>query len=443
MQVYLKYMAEQQYKGRKVAFYTLGCKLNFSETSTFSHKFEEIGFEKVDFKDIADVYVINSCSVTAESDKKSRNIIRSAVKRNPDSLVIVTGCYAQLKSKEIAEIEGVDVILGSGEKSRITEFLEDLSKKRDKVINVTGYKEIKNFFSAYSYGDRTRSFLKVQDGCNYFCTYCTLPIARGASRNASIAETRKEAEEISAKGIKEIILTGVNIGDFGHSTNEKFIDLLKELDKVEGIERYRISSIEPNLLTDEIIEFAASSRRFVPHFHIPLQSGSDDVLKLMKRKYQREVFADRVRKIKEVMPGAFIGVDVIAGTNGETEEYFEDSYRFIEANDISQLHAFPYSERPGTKALDIPHKVPVNERKARVQRLISLSEKKHLEFYKSNLGKVRKVLFEEDKKNNRILGWTDNYIRVETAWDKNLRNMIVDFNLESINSQGHVEGHIL
>jgi threonylcarbamoyladenosine tRNA methylthiotransferase MtaB len=436
-------MAEQQYKGRKVAFYTLGCKLNFSETSTLSHKFEEIGFEKVDFKDIADVYVINSCSVTAESDKKSRNIIRSAVKRNPDSLVIVTGCYAQLKSKEIAEIEGVDVILGSGEKSRITEYLEDLTKKNDKVINVTGYKEIKNFFSAYSYGDRTRSFLKVQDGCNYFCTYCTIPIARGASRNASISETRKEAEEISAKGIKEIILTGVNIGDFGHSTNEKFIDLLKELDKVEGIERYRISSIEPNLLTDEIIEFAASSRRFVPHFHIPLQSGSDDVLKLMKRKYQREVFADRVRKIKEVMPDAFIGVDVIAGTNGETEEYFEDSYRFIEANNISQLHAFPYSERPGTKALDIPHKVPVNERKARVLRLIALSEKKHLEFYWNNLGKVRKVLFEEDKKNNRILGWTDNYIRVETAWDKNLRNRIVDFNLGTINSQGHVEGHIL
>ncbi len=436
-------MTEQIYKGKKVAFCTLGCKLNFSETSTISHKFEELGFEKVGFKDIADVYVINSCSVTAESDKKSRNFIRSAIKRNPESLVIVTGCYAQLKSKEIAEIDGVDVILGSGEKAKITEFLEDLSKKRDKVINVTGYKEITNFFSAFSYGDRTRSFLKVQDGCNYFCTYCTIPVARGTSRNASIAETIKEAEEISAKGIKEIILTGVNIGDFGHSTNEKFIDLIKALDSVEGIERYRISSIEPNLLTDEIIDFVASSKRFVPHFHIPLQCGSDEVLKLMKRKYQRDVFAERVRKIKGIMPDAFIGVDVIAGTNGETEEYFEDSYRFIEVTDISQLHAFPYSERLGTKALEISHKVPVNERKARVQRLIALSEKKHSAFYQNNLGKVRKVLFEEDRKNNRILGWTDNYIRVETAWDKNLKNKIVDFKLESINSEGHVEGHIL
>ncbi len=436
-------MAEGKYKGKKVAFSTLGCKLNYSETSTLARKFEELGFERVSFKDVADVYVINSCSVTAESDKKSRNIIRSAVKRNPDSKVIVTGCYAQLKSEEIARIEGVDVVLGNGEKFNITDYIAVPGKNDKVIVAVSEFRDIKNFFSAYSYGDRTRSFLKVQDGCNYFCTYCTIPMARGRSRNASVSETTNKAIEIAGKGIKEIILTGVNIGDFGNSTDEKFIDLLRSLDEVEGIERYRISSIEPNLLTDDIIEFVATSKRFAPHFHIPIQSGSDDVLTLMKRKYKREVFASRVAKIKELIPDAFIGVDIIAGTNGETEEFFFDSFNFLKGLDVSQLHAFPYSERAGTKALEIPHTVDVHERKMRVQKLISLSEEKHSKFYKDHLGQVRKVLFEEDKKNNRILGWTDNYIRIETEWNKNLRNLVVLFHLEKINQDGHVEGQVL
>jgi len=436
-------MTEKDFTGKKVAFFTLGCKLNFSETSTMARKFADLGFEKVDFKEVADVYVVNSCSVTAESDKKSRNMIRSAISRNPNAVMMVTGCYAQLKSADIASIEGVDYVLGSGEKLNITSYINDLQKTVQPVVQITDHKKIKDFFTAYSYGDRTRSFLKVQDGCDYFCTYCTIPIARGRSRNASIAETVAEARDIASRGIKEIILTGVNIGDFGHTSGETFFDLVKALDEVEGIERYRISSIEPNLITDEIIDFVAQSKRFVPHFHIPLQSGSDDVLALMKRKYKREVFAHRVQRIKQIMPDAFIGVDIIAGTNGETEEFFADSYRFIESLDVSQLHAFPYSERPDTFALTIPHKVQVNERKARVQRYIGLSEQKHRNFYEAFLGQTRKVLFEEDRKHNRIFGWTDNYIRVETPWNEKLKNQIVDFKLESINDSGHVEGKII
>lgn len=436
-------MTERDFTGKKVAFFTLGCKLNFSETSTMARKFTDLGFEKVDFKEVADVYVVNSCSVTAESDKKSRNMIRSAISRNPNAVMMVTGCYAQLKSADIASIEGVDYVLGSGEKLNITSYINDLHKADQPVVQITDYKKIKDFFSAYSYGDRTRSFLKVQDGCDYFCTYCTIPIARGRSRNASIAETVAEAKDIASRGIKEIILTGVNIGDFGHTSGETFFDLVKALDEVDGIERYRISSIEPNLLTNDIIAFVAQSKRFVPHFHIPLQSGSDDVLALMKRKYKREVFAQRVQQIKQIMPEAFIGVDIIAGTNGETEEFFADSYRFIESLDVSQLHAFPYSERPDTFALTIPYKVPVNERKARVQRYIGLSEQKHRNFYEAFLGQTRKVLFEEDRKQNRIFGWTDNYIRVEAPWNEKLKNQVVDFFLESINDVGHVEGKII
>jgi threonylcarbamoyladenosine tRNA methylthiotransferase MtaB len=436
-------MTEQDFKGKKVAFYTLGCKLNFSESSSMARKFEDMGFERVDYKEIADVYVVNSCSVTAESDKKSRHMIRTALKRNSEAVMMVTGCYAQLRSEEVASIEGVDYVLGSGEKLDITSYINDLHKNEVPLVKITEHRKIKNFFSSYSYGDRTRTFLKVQDGCNYFCTYCTIPMARGVSRNDTIANTITEAETVVARGIKEIILTGVNIGDFGRSTGENFFDLVKALDEVEGLERIRISSVEPNLLSDEIIEFVARSKRFMPHFHIPLQAGSNEVLELMKRKYKREVFAHRVALIKSLMPDAFIGVDVIAGTNGETKDYFQDSYNFVVEQDISQLHVFPYSERPGTFALNIPHVVPVPERKERVQRYIGLSERKHSMFYQSQLGTTRKVLFEHQNKHDRMFGWTENYVRVEAQWDEALVNTIVDFKLETINTEGHVEGSIV
>ena len=436
-------MTEKDYTGKKVAFCTLGCKLNFSETSSMARKFEALGFERVDYKEVADVYVLNSCSVTAESDKKSRNLIRSAIKKNPQAVMMVTGCYAQLRSSDIAGIQGVDYILGSGEKMNITSYVNDLAKCEQSVIKVTDYRKINNYFSAYSYGDRTRTFLKVQDGCNYFCTYCTIPMARGKSRNDSIENIVAEARIIAEKQIKEIILTGVNIGDFGRSSNETFLQLVEALDEVEGIERIRISSVEPNLLTDDIIDFVASSKRFAPHFHIPLQSGSNDVLALMKRKYKREVFASRVQKIKHLLPDAFIGVDVIAGTNGETETFFNDSYNFIRDLDISQLHVFPYSERPDTFALQIPHVVPVPERHERVKRLIDLSERKHRLFYETQLGKTRNVLFEGDKKHNLIAGWTDNYVRVVTHWDESLVNHVVPFHLQSVVDDGSITGEIV
>jgi threonylcarbamoyladenosine tRNA methylthiotransferase MtaB len=334
------------YFGKKASFYTLGCKLNFSETSSIARRFEEVGFERTDFSEKADVVVINSCSVTAEGDKKTRNIIRQAIRKNPGSLIVVTGCYAQLQPEVIQKIAGVDLVLGSAEKLNITEFLGNLDKKEQTEVHIQQSKQIKEYFHAYSFGDHTRSFLKVQDGCDYYCTYCTIPFARGRSRNDSISNTIAEAQEIVAKGTLEVILTGVNIGDFGKSTKEEFIDLLKELDKVENLQRIRISSVEPNLLTDEIIELVAQSKHIMPHFHLPLQSGSNEVLALMKRKYKREVFESRVAKIRKEIPTAFIGVDVIAGTNGETDELFRDSYRFIADLDVTQLHAFPYSERP-------------------------------------------------------------------------------------------------
>ena len=436
-------MTEQEYKGKKVAFCTLGCKLNFAESSSMARKFEDIGFERVDFKDEADVYVLNSCSVTAESDKKSRNLIRAAIKRNPNAVMMVTGCYAQLKSDEVAHLKGVDYVLGSGEKLNITSYINELQKNEEPIVRITDHRKIKNFFSSYSYGDRTRTFLKVQDGCNYFCTFCTIPMARGLSRNDSIANTIIEAKKIVERGIKEIILTGVNIGDFGRSTGETFFDLVKALDEVEGLERIRISSIEPNLLIDEIIEFVANSKRIVPHFHIPLQAGSNEVLILMKRKYDTALFASRIQKIKSLMPNAFIGVDVIAGTNGETDQFFKDSYQFILDQNISQLHVFPYSERQGTFALKIPHVVPVPERKQRVQRYMDLSERKLKLFYESQLGQTRKVLFEHQMKHNRIFGWTDNYVRVETKWNEALVNKVVDFKLEQINAVGHIEGKVI
>lgn len=430
------------YFGKKASFYTLGCKLNFSETSSIARRFEDIGFERTDFSEKADVVVINSCSVTAEGDKKTRNIIRQAVKRNPGSLIVVTGCYAQLQPEVIQKIQGVDLVLGSAEKLNITEFLGNLDKKEQAEVHIQQSKQIKEYFHAYSFGDRTRSFLKVQDGCDYYCTYCTIPFARGKSRNDSISNTIAEAREIVAKGTLEVILTGVNIGDFGKSTGEKFIDLLKELDKVDNLQRIRISSVEPNLLTDEIIELVAQSNHIMPHFHLPLQSGSNEVLALMKRKYKREVFESRVAKIKKEIPTAFIGVDVIAGTNGETDELFRESYRFIADLDVTQLHAFPYSERPGTKALEIKPVIPVDERKQRTQRLIALSERKTAYFYTQNLGSVRKVLFEEQKDKKTISGFTDNYIRVETDYRDDLENNIVAVKLEHLLPNGNVWGRV-
>lgn len=431
-----------EYSGKKASFYTLGCKLNFSETSSIARRFEELGFERVEFSENADTVVINSCSVTAEGDKKTRNIIRQAVRKNPDALIIVTGCYAQLQPDTIQKIDGVDLVIGSSEKQNITDYLGSLSKKEQTEIHIHKPKEIRNYFHAYSYGDRTRSFLKVQDGCDYYCTYCTIPFARGRSRNDSISNTVAEAREIAAKGTLEIILTGVNIGDFGKSTGEEFIDLLRELDKIEELKRIRISSVEPNLLTDEIIEFAAQSQRIMPHFHLPLQSGSNDVLALMKRKYKREVFESRVVKIKKELPHAFIGVDVIAGTNGETDDFFRDSYRFIADLDVSQLHAFPYSERPGTKALEIKPVVPVDERKQRTQRLIGLSNRKTEDFYRQHLGTIRPVLFEEQKHKKSISGFTDNYIRVETNFQEGMENQIIEVKLENILPNGNVWGNI-
>lgn len=431
------------YSGKKASFYTLGCKLNFSETSGIARRFGEIGFRRVEFSEAADVLVVNSCSVTAEGDKKTRNIIRQAIRKNPDSLIIITGCYAQLQPETIQKIDGVDLIIGSAEKQNITSYLGDLQKKQQTEVHIHKPKEIRNYFHAYSYGDRTRSFLKVQDGCDYYCTYCTIPLARGRSRNDSISNTIAEAREIAAKGTLEIILTGVNIGDFGKSTGEKFIDLIRGLDQIEELKRIRISSVEPNLLSDEIIELVAQSKRIMPHFHLPLQSGSDDVLALMKRKYKREVFESRVAKIKKEMPHAFIGVDVIAGTNGETDEFFRDSYRFIADLDVSQLHAFPYSERPGTKALEIMPVVPVDERKHRTQRLIGLSNRKTEDFYRQHLGTVRSVLFEEQKDKKTISGFTDNYIRVETRFQEGMENRIVEVNLENILPNGNVWGNAI
>jgi threonylcarbamoyladenosine tRNA methylthiotransferase MtaB len=431
------------YSGKKAAFYTLGCKLNFSETSSIARRFEDIGFERIGFSEKADIVVINSCSVTAEGDKKTRNIIRQAVRRNPDSMIVVTGCYAQLQPEAIQKIEGVDLIVGSAEKLSITEYLGDLVKKVQTEIHIRASQQIRKYFHAYSFGDRTRSFLKVQDGCDYYCTYCTIPLARGRSRNDSISSTVAEAREIVAKGTLEIILTGVNIGDFGKSTGEEFIELLKELDKIENLHRIRISSVEPNLLTDEIIEFVARSKHIMPHFHLPLQSGSNDVLALMKRKYKREVFESRVAKIKKEIPSAFIGVDVIAGTNGETDEFFRDSYRFIADLDVSQLHAFPYSERPGTKALEIKPVIPVDERKHRTQRLIILSDRKTAYFYTQNLGTIREVLFEEQKDEKSISGFTDNYIRVESTFREELENHIVSVKLENILPNGNVWGTVM
>lgn len=412
-------------EGKKVAYITLGCKLNFSETSTIKHSLEETGTTTVGEKEGADIFIVNTCSVTDIAEKKGRQTIRKIINRNPGAYIVVVGCYAQLRAKEIMSIKGVSLVLGANDKFNVGHYLQH---EQQEPHSCDVFK-IGNFDLAYSFGDRTRSFLKIQDGCDYFCTYCTIPWARGKSRSASIAEIIRTTKQLAEKGIKEIILTGVNTGDFGRNHNETFLQLIQALDNVCEIERFRISSIEPNLLTDEIIEFVATSKRFMPHFHIPLQSGSNDVLQLMKRRYNRELFAAKIDKIKSLRPDAFIGVDVIAGMRGETELFFEEARTFIETLDVSQLHVFPYSERTGTKALEIPGVVTPEEKHRRVNALLEISDKKLCDFYNRFLGETRPVLFEDNQTDGLICGFTDNYIRVGVPFDAGLANHILPITL--------------
>lgn len=417
---------------KKVAFQTLGCKLNFSETSTIARDFTKKNYHRVRFTEKADVYVINTCTVTEQADKKCRQAVKKIIRQNPDAIVAVVGCYAQLKPDEISNIPGVDIVLGANEKQKLFNFIEQYEQEHKPIYHSCEINEIETFDAAYSSGDRTRSFLKVQDGCDYPCTYCTIPKARGKSRNQNIEKTVALAKEIATKGYKEIILTGVNIGDFGKSTNENFYELICELDKVEGIERYRISSIEPNLLTDEIIEFTAKSSKFLPHFHIPLQSGSNEILKKMKRRYNRERFADRIYKIKELIPDAFIGVDVIVGFPGETDELFQETYDFLNALDISFLHVFSYSERSGTESTEMSGKNDAKAIALRSKRLHDLSQQKHHTFYSKYLDTTHKVLFEAKNNQGKMYGFTDNYLKVETAYNKYLINKIKTVQLKKM-----------
>lgn len=431
------------YKGKKVALYTLGCKINFAETSTIAGSFTEAGFERVDFTEKADVYVINTCSVTNQGDKESRNIIRRAIKSNPEAMIIVVGCYSQLKPDEIGHIEGVDLVLGTQEKFNILSYIGKIEKKDTTEIRTTRLANIKDYHKAFSWGDRTRSFLKIQDGCDYYCTFCTIPFARGRSRNDTIENTVAEAGKAIQKGFREIILTGVNIGDYGKSTNENFIDLLERLANMDGLQRLRLGSIEPNLVTDDIIKLVADSKVIMPHFHIPLQSGADEILSLMKRKYSTGLFARRVEYIRKIVPHAFIGVDVIAGTNGETEEFFRESYDFINNLEISQLHAFTYSERSGTQALKIPLKVDIEDRKRRTQMYINLSEQKLHAFYEKHLNTEQIVLFEDQKnKKGNMSGFTENYIKVEIPYCKDFINQLIKVKLVSIQPDGNVSVEI-
>lgn len=421
------------FSDKKAVYYTLGCKLNFSETSTIARMLKEAGVRTVRKGEKADICVVNTCSVTDTADKKCRQAIHKLIKENPGAYVIVTGCYAQLNPQLIADIEGVDLVLGAEQKGQLFDFVQSLEKKGKGEVHSTATKDIRSFVPSCSRGERTRYFLKVQDGCDYFCSYCTIPFARGRSRNGKIEDLVKQAEEAAAEGGNEIVITGVNIGDFGKTTGESFFDLIKALDKVEGISRYRISSIEPNLLTDEIIEYVSHSRAFMPHFHIPLQSGSDDVLKLMRRRYDTALFASKIEKIRSVLPDAFIGVDVIVGTRGETPEFFEDAYRFIESLDITQLHVFSYSERPGTQALKIDYVVSPEEKHQRSQRLLALSDEKTLAFYERHIGRTAQVLLERPKPGMPMHGFTDNYIRVELDADHSLDNHLVEVKLGDFN----------
>ncbi|WP_262245630.1 tRNA (N(6)-L-threonylcarbamoyladenosine(37)-C(2))-methylthiotransferase MtaB [Parapedobacter soli] len=427
---------------KSVAFYTLGCKLNFSETSAIGRIFQNAGYRPIPFHDPADIYVINTCSVTENADRKCRKVVREALSHSPDAYIVVVGCYAQLKPREITEIPGVDMVLGAAEKFNIIEHINELTKSTEPIIHNAPIAETNVFIPAFSVGDRTRTFLKVQDGCDYSCTFCTIPLARGASRSGTIADIMKQAEDIGASGVKEIVLTGVNIGDFGIRDGERcdrFIDLVKALDEVESISRFRISSIEPNLLTDEVIAFVAQSKRFVPHFHIPLQSGSNRILGLMRRRYKRELYADRVARIKALMPDCCIGVDVIVGFPGETREDFLETYQFLNELDISYLHVFTYSERENTIAAQMEGAVPGAQRGERSKMLHILSEKKRRAFYQTQLGKEGDVLFESDVKDGYMHGFSRNYVKVRTPYDPLLVNETVTVKFTEITDQGEMD----
>ncbi len=429
---------------KKVAFYTLGCKLNFSETSTIARSFDSEGFDRVDFSERADIYVINTCSVTENADKRFKTIVKQAQKANPEAFVAAIGCYAQLKPEALADVNGVDLVLGATEKFKITDYLNDLTKNDFGEVHSCEIEDADFYVGSYSIGDRTRAFLKVQDGCDYKCTYCTIPLARGISRSDTLDNVLKNAKEISEQNIKEIVLTGVNIGDYGKGEfgNKKhehtFYELVQALDEVEGIERLRISSIEPNLLKNKTIDFVSSSKTFVPHFHIPLQSGSNDLLKLMRRRYLRELYVDRVNKIKQVMPHACIGVDVIVGFPGETDEHFLETYNFLTELDISYLHVFTYSERDNTLAAEMEGVVSKNVRSKRSKMLRGLSVKKRRAFYESQIGTTRKVLFEGENKEGYIHGFTENYVKVKSPWNPELVNTLHKVELTTIDEGGLV-----
>lgn len=429
---------------KKVAFYTLGCKLNFSETSTIARDFQNEGFERVDFEEPADIYVINTCSVTENADKQFKQVVKKALQRNEKAFVAAVGCYAQLKPEELAAVDGVDLVLGATEKFKITDYINDLSKNEQGEVHSCEIEDADFYVGSYSIGDRTRAFLKVQDGCDYKCTYCTIPLARGISRSDALENVLKNAKEISAQNIKEIVLTGVNIGDYGKGEfgNKKhehtFLELVQALDNVQGIERLRISSIEPNLLKNETINFVAQSKTFVPHFHIPLQSGSNDILKKMKRRYLRELYVDRVNQIREVMPHACIGVDVIVGFPGETDAHFLETYHFLHELDISYLHVFTYSERDNTEAISMEGVVPMNVRSKRSKMLRGLSVKKRRAFYESQIGTTRTVLFEGENKEGYIYGFTENYVKIKTPWNPELVNTLHKVTLTHIDEDGSV-----
>lgn len=436
---------ELLFEGKKAVYYTLGCKLNFAETSSVGNMLKQSGVRTIKPGEHADICIVNTCSVTEVADHKCRQAIHRLVKQHPGALVVVTGCYAQLKPEQVADIEGVDLVLGAEEKGRLFTFLKEKLPllEHERTLSdacheryTVPVKDIKTFAPSCSCGDRTRYFLKVQDGCDYYCTYCTIPFARGRSRNGSIESLVSQARQVAAEGGREIVITGVNIGDFGKTTGESFYDLVRALDEVEGIERYRISSIEPNLLTDEIIEYCAQSRAFMPHFHIPLQSGSNGVLKLMRRRYDSELFAEKIQHIKSVMPDAFIGVDVIVGTRGETEELFAESLAFAQKMDVSQYHVFSYSERPGTMALKIPHSVSVEDKRSRSNQMLEVSAQKLRSFYSRYIGTIRPVLLEHTRRKDVMYGFTDNYIKVEMSASAGMDNTIVFVRLLGFNADG-------
>ena len=427
---------------RTAAFYTLGCKLNFSETSTIARDLEEVGFARVEFEKGADIYIINTCSVTDQADKKCRNIVRKALKYNPNAFVVVIGCYAQLKPKEISSISGVDLVLGAQEKFKISNYLSKIDKNSIPIVMNKHIKHVNEFYPGYSQGDRVRSFFKVQDGCNYFCSFCTIPLARGKSRSSSVEQTILKAKELAHSEVKEVVLTGVNIGDFGQGTNENFYDLIKELDKIENIDRFRISSIEPDLLSDQIIEFVHNSNKFVPHFHIPLQSGSDQLLKSMRRRYDTKLYSGKIHKIKKLMPNACIGVDVIVGFPGETDEEFNKTMNFLKSLPISYLHVFTYSERANTTAPRMGEVVPMEERRKRSKQLRILSLKLKQKFYQEQIGSQEKVLL-ETKEDNSIYGFTENYIKVKIPGEMEFKNNIVNVKLKELNSDIEAIGEII